>query len=70
MAWIHERTPKNVMIDLAEWWFMMGKNLADPRPGGAINRLRAEDRELLKQLTSEDIADIRWPPFDSSRGPR
>lgn len=31
-------------------------------PGYVINNLTEEQREILCQLTAEDITDIRWPP--------
>ena len=35
----------------------------DKAPGGVISRMRKEDREVLKELTSEDLASMRFDPY-------
>lgn len=49
---------KRLMYQLADWAiFSAGAMVNNRRPGAIISRLSPRDRELLKTLSSDDIAD-------------
>ena len=61
-------TPKRTMIELAEFWGSQSFALCNirPKPGGVVMHLPPEQRELLKNLKSEDLSDIRVQPWFQS----
>lgn len=58
------KTPRSIMMEQAEraaMFQLLTSGRTDQKPGKAIESLPQEDRDLLKELKSEDIQDIRWP---------
>lgn len=62
---------KSDFLELAERFYLLsgGKGerrarRASEKPGEAFSRLPAETREQLKSLRSDDVKDVRWPPWD------
>ena len=35
------------------------------KPGELVQRLSQHDREILEQLSSDDLSNVRWPPSQS-----
>jgi hypothetical protein len=62
----HERTARDVLIELAERYeyekTYRGVRYDVSDIGAAIRRLSPEDRELLRGLTSTDMANLRPLP--------
>lgn len=54
-----KRTPMDVLHDLMLRGFMLGKMSTYWKPGGIVEHTSDEDRELLKELTSDDTAKMR-----------
>jgi hypothetical protein len=56
------------LVDKAYWHNMLSADGdRNGKVGQFINRLDESDREILKELKSDDIAKDRWPPFDTKR---
>lgn len=58
-----KQTAKNIMLKLAEQWFLMPMKHVHQKPGEAIQSLPLEIRESLEELRSSDLTDVRWPPY-------
>lgn len=55
---------RKLMMDLAEkhlFYSSVDSMTKSRKPGEIIQKLPADQREVLKELKSEDIQDIRWP---------
>jgi hypothetical protein len=54
---------RDLVIRLAEYYEFAGHRMGGDTPGSAIMRLPSDQRKLLKDLKSEDLADIRYPRY-------
>jgi len=45
-------------------YIMRGMDAIKKKPGQHIESLTEEERKILRELTSEDIQDVRWPPHN------
>lgn len=65
---------KSIMIELAEnnFYFLHPclkgdgtwyKGICPFKPGEAFQMLSPETQECLKDLKSDDLKDVRWPPY-------
>jgi len=64
-----DRKPQTLLAELADKalggrYLTDGVSVSRDKPGSIIERLTPEQRELLKKLKVEDIADARWPRPD------
>ena len=63
------RKPQTLLAELADR-ALAGRHLTDgvsvsrDKPGSILERLKPEERELLKKLKVEDIENARWPRPD------
>jgi hypothetical protein len=72
---VYSQKPAEYLINLADNTFLlMGGGPCEremrrkhEKPGTFIQRLSPEARELLSNLKSDDLANLRWPP-DCFRG--
>ncbi len=55
-------TAKDLMMELAEGWWLLPMNHILKCPGDAFNHLSEDKKELLRQLKSDDLKNVRWPP--------
>lgn len=54
------RDPKPIeVLDIAIWRGLMNNIRPPGTPGEIINKLRPEDRKILEQLKSDDVANVR-----------
>ncbi|RJQ27119.1 hypothetical protein C4577_02255 [Candidatus Parcubacteria bacterium] len=65
-------TAKDKMIELAEGIFLTPSDYPDGpkkwswrnlKPGESFQQLPEEIKELLKELKSDDLKNVRWPPW-------
>lgn len=52
-------THRQLLISIAESWAVMNSDMRRKPPGDLIQKLDPRSRELLKQLRSDDLVDIR-----------
>ena len=55
-----------LLMDLAERYYLLsddGRRYRNDKPGAAVERLPEEKKELLRGLKSDDLANVRWPPW-------
>ena len=61
------KTPVNILYKLIDDWFFKGKEYNSTwKLGVAVESLNINDREILKNLTSTDIENLRldvWTPI-------
>lgn len=67
-------SPRDTLLALADHHFLMSGGPTQQaarrrheKPGTTVMNLPASVRERLQRLRSEDIADVRWPPWDEAR---
>lgn len=63
------KSPKQILRELVERWQGYGTLYDSKRgpynkPGDAIKRMSAQEREELSKLKAEDIENDRWPYYD------
>ena len=48
--------------EIAEFLWMMPMPHVHRKPGQTFNSLPEETKELLRELKSDDLKQVRWPP--------
>jgi hypothetical protein len=65
----HKILMRDVVHDVVEkaWLFDVASSIPKyQKPGEYYMSLGPAKRALLKDLKSDDISDVRWPPYDNT----
>ena len=56
---------KSLFIELAEnaWLCFEQLNRRYPKPGQYFESMCEERKAILRELKSDDLKDVRWPPY-------
>ena len=65
------KKPIDILHKLVNDWFWKGREFESTwKPGAAVEKLDTKDREILKQLSSDDASNIRqdvWTPIKTRK---